>query len=172
MAGNNDPFEFDVAVSFAEDDSEIAEEFIRLLTGKGRNVFRDEYKALNTELGGKDTVDHLVNLYARKARYCLLLISRHYPLKAWTKAERTSAQERAFRDADEYLIPVHLDDIEVPGLSDAAGYHKLHQHSVESIVNWLDGKLAESRRQSGPPPKSHDLRSGNVPSTGDESGGQ
>jgi hypothetical protein len=34
---------------------------------------------------------------------------------------------------------------------------------VESIANLLDHKLAGRHRPSGLPPRSHDLRSGNVP---------
>lgn len=114
---------------------------------------------------GKDLVDHLVNIYGRKARYCVMFISQYYPLKNWTEVERTSAQERAFRDANEYILPLQLDETEVPGIIEPTGYRDLHQHSMESIVNLLEQKLTETKDRSGPPPQSHDLRSGNIPST-------
>jgi hypothetical protein len=160
----NDPFEYDVALSFAREDRAVAEEFASLLASRNIEVFRDEYTSANAELWGKDPVDHLINLYARKARFCVLLISIHYPLKRWTQAERTSAQERALRDADKFILPLRLDDAEVPGIIAAAGYKDLRQHSLESIVEWLEQKLKETKRRSGPPSRSHDLRSGNVPS--------
>jgi hypothetical protein len=97
---NIDPFEYDVALSFAVEDKAVAEEFANLLANRNIKVFRDEYEP--SSMWGKDMIDHLVNIYARKARYCLLLISQYYPLRTWTEAERTSAQERAFRDADEW----------------------------------------------------------------------
>ena len=159
----NDPFEYEVALSFASQDSAVAEEFVRLFASRNINVFRDEYTGF--EIWGKDAVDHFVNLYARKARYCVLLISKHYPLKTWTKAERTFAQERALRDADEYILPIQLDDTVLPGITEPAGYRDLRQHSVERIVNLIEEKLAETKRPAGPPSRSHDLRSGNVPST-------
>jgi hypothetical protein len=157
----NNAFEYDVAISFAEADQTVAEELAGLLNDRNIKVFLDEYKPPD-QWG--DIVDHLVNLYARKARYCVLLISEHYPLKAWTEAERTSAREGALRDAEEYILPLQLDDIDVPGIADAKGYRDLRQHSMESIVNWLQEKLAETKDRSGPPSQSHDLRSGNVPS--------
>ena len=162
----NDPFEFDIAISFASEDTTIGEELARLLTSKNIRVFLDTYTP--AELWGNDVVDHLVNLYARKARYCMLLVSRHYPLKQWTAVERTHAQERALRDAREYILPVQLDDTEVPGITEVSGYTDLRQHSLESIMDLLVGKLVQKKSEAGPPSKSHDLRSGNVHSTSQE----
>jgi hypothetical protein len=161
MTDKRGAFEYDVAISFAEADKAIAEELADRLNDKNIKVFFDEYRP--TDLWGQEVVDHLVNLYARKARYCVLLISEHYPLKAWRRAERTSARERALRDAEEYILPIRLDDRDVPGLTEVKGYKDLRQDSMESIVDLLEGKLDEVRKRSGPPPQSHDLRSGNVP---------
>ena len=97
--------------------------------------------------------------------YFVMFISQYYPLKNWTEVERTSAQERAFRDANEYILPLQVDDTEVPGITEPTGYRDLRQHSMESIVNLLEQKLTETKDRSGPPPQSHDLRSGNIPST-------
>ena len=157
------PFEYDVAISFASEDRTIAEEVVDSLTRKNLKVFRDEYRSGASTLWGKDMVDHLVNVYARKARYCVLLVSQHYPLKTWTRADRSSARERALRDPDVYILPILLDDRQVPGLTEAKGYRDLREHSVESLVTWLDEKLRDSKTGSGPPPESHDLRSGNIP---------
>jgi hypothetical protein len=159
---NSDPFEYDVALSFAGEDRAVAEEFAGLLTNKNLRIFHDEYQA--GAIWGNDLVAHLVNIYARKARYCVIFISQYYPLKTWTEAERVSAGQSAFRDADEYILLVRLDDTEVPGVTEAKGYRDLRQHSMESIVNLLEEKLTKTKGQSGPPPQSHDLRSGNVPS--------
>src|SRR5687768_3512655 len=125
---NYDQFEYDVALSFAGEDRAVAEELGDLLRDKEIEVFYDEYQA--GDLWGRDLVDHLVNIYSRKARYCVMLISQYYPLKKWTEVERTSAQERSFRDAAEYILPIQLDDTEVPGITDAAGYRDLRQHSM------------------------------------------
>jgi hypothetical protein len=166
----DDPFEYDVALSFASEDKSIAEEFGDLLIKQDIKVFYDEYQV--GDLWGKDLVDHLVNIYGRKARYCVMLISQYYPLKKWTELERTSAHERSFRDANEYILPIQLDDTKVPGITETTGYRDLRQHSMESIVNLLEQKLRETKGQSGPPSKSHDLRSGNIPSTHRRSDGK
>lgn len=167
---HHDQFEYDVAISFAGQDKAVAKEFGELLNKKDIEVFYDEYQV--GELWGKDLVDHLVNIYARKARYCVMLISKYYPLKKWTEVERRAAQDRAFRDSNEYILPIQLDDTEVPGITETKRYRDLRQHSMESIVNLLEQNLMQTRSQAGPPPQSHDLRSGNVPSTHRKSDGQ
>ena len=158
-----DPFEYDVAISCASEDRAVAEEFENLLERRKLKVFLDEYRSSDAHLWGKNILDHLVNLYARKARFCVLLISHHYPLQSWTKAERTSVQARALRDPDEYILPVLLDDRVVPGVVQAKAYRDLRQDSVESTVTFLEERVSQSEARSGPPSASHDLRSGNVP---------
>lgn len=162
----NDPFEYDVALSFGKEDRSVAEELKDHFATRHLDVFLSEYEAGATKPWGTDLVEYLVNLYARKARYCVLLLSRHHPLRSWTEAERISVTELALRDADEYILPLQVDDSEVPGAAEAKGYRDLRQESMESIVDWLAGKLHEIQSRSGPPSQSHDLRSGNVPQQG------
>ena len=161
MTDQRDPFEYDLALSYVKVDEAIAVELADLLIARKIKVFLDEYSTPGQ--WGKDLVDHLVNLFARKARYCVLLISRHYPLHSWTTEERNSARELALRDADEYILPIQLDDSDVPGIMEAKGYRDLRQGSLESIVDVLEQKLNEEKSRSRPPSQSHDLRSGNVP---------
>ena len=93
---SQDAFEYDVALSFASQDRGIAEELLRQLQEKNISVFLDEYKP--GDRWGQDMLDHLVSLYSRKARYCVLLISQHYPLQSWIEDKHSAARERSFRD--------------------------------------------------------------------------
>ena len=86
----HNPFEYDVAVSFATDDRAVAEELAGLLAARKMKVLRAEYQPV--ELGGSDFLTYIAEMYRTKAQYCLLLISKHYPLNAWTEAERASAR--------------------------------------------------------------------------------
>ena len=156
-----DQFEYDVALSFAAEDKAIADQIAELLAARDIQVLMDEYQENNP--WEKDFVGHLAELYRTKTRYCVMLISKNYPLRRWTDEERMSAQEHALRDANEYFIPLRLDDMEVQGMEETKGYRDLRQDSMESIVSFLEEKLSETRGQPGPPPQSHDLRSGNLP---------
>lgn len=158
----HDIFEYDVALSFAGEDRVIAGKCAGLLKSAGISVFLDEY--VSARGGGNDTIDHLVNLYSRKARYCVLFLSQHYPLKAWTETERMDAQQRALRDANEYILPLQLDNTQIPGVMQAAGYMDLRQHPMEEVVDLLAQKLAQAKAYARSLPQSHDLRSGSVSS--------
>jgi hypothetical protein len=158
-------FEYDIALSFAGEDRAVAEEFAELLRAKDIKFLLDEFQPAEEDSNKFDT--HLAELYRTKARYCVMLVSQHYPLKTWTETQRVSMQQRVLRDADEYILPIQLDDFEMPGIRETKGYMDLRQHSMESIVSLLEQKLAQTRDRSGPPPQSHDLRSGNVPSAED-----
>jgi hypothetical protein len=124
------------------------------------------------QLGGSDFVTHIAELYRTKAHYCVMLLSQHYPLKRWTQKERTAVQQHALRDANEYILPVQLDDAVVPGAVETAGYQDLRKSSLESMAGLLAQRLSKTQGQSGPPPQSHDLRSGNVPSSVDTTNDQ
>ena len=117
------------------------------------------------KLGGGDFVTHIAELYRTKAYYCVMFISRHYPLQTWTEAERTAAQDHSLREADEYILPIRLDDTEVPGIMEASGFRDLRQTPLEGLVNLVEQKLSEAKGRLGPPSPSHDLRSGHIPSS-------
>jgi hypothetical protein len=138
-------FEYDVALSFAGEDRIIAKGLFNLLINKNIKVFYDEDEA--DDLWGKDLIAHLANLYQNKARFCVMFISKHYPLKRWTNFERQHIQARAFRDTNEYILPIRIDDTEVPGIAETTGYRDIRQHSLESIANILGKKLAKAKGQ-------------------------
>lgn len=161
MHNHSDEFEHEVALSFAGEDREIAEQLGSTLASKGISIFYDEYRP--GVKWGEDMVAHLINICSRKARYCVMLISGHYPLRKWTDEVRRSVQELTMRDAKEYILPVRLDDNEVPGIEAAPEFMDIRSDPLESIATFLKLKLAEREVHPGPPPESHDLRSGNVP---------
>lgn len=155
-------FEYDVALSFAKEDRWIAEKFAGILKARNIEVYSDALE--NAGSTHRDMVLHLAEIIRTKARYCVMFVTQHYPLETWTEAERTYVQEHALRDADEYFLPVRLDDYNVPGIPEPTGYWDLRQQPIENIANALEAKLTQTKGRSGPPAESHDLRSGNVAS--------
>lgn len=145
MSNDQDRFEYDVALSFAGEDRSIVDKFVQLLHAKNITVFYDNDNL--ADLWGKNLIDHLAEIYGKKARFCLMFISQHYPLKKWTNLERTHAQARAFRDPKEYILPIRLDDTDVPGIAETIGYIDLRKHSPESAVSILEQKIAKSKGQ-------------------------
>lgn len=132
-------FEYDLALSFAGEDREVAENLASLLVQDGIRVFYDAYE--KAALWGKDLYQHLQSVYRDKARYCVVFVSAAYSRKLWTKHELRQAQARAFRERQEYILPVRLDDSEIPGLNATTGYIDLRQHTMDELHQVVLQKL-------------------------------
>ena len=135
-----DRFEYDIALSFAGENRAVAEHLAQLLVQDGVRVFYDAYEA--ADLWGKDLYQHLQAIYRDKARYCIVFVSSAYGRKLWTKHELRQAQARAFRENQEYILPVRLDDSEIPGLNATTGYIDLRERTVEELRRVVIEKLS------------------------------
>ena len=136
-------YEFDIAVSFAGEDRDIVENYVSLLKSKGLTVFYD--KENPAKHWGKNLIDEFHEIYTSKALYCVMFISKHYLRKSWTNHERQAAQERALNDKKEYILPIRLDDTEIPGLPSTIGYLDLRELGIDKIASITVDKL---RKQS------------------------
>ncbi|SEM09322.1 toll/interleukin-1 receptor domain-containing protein [Halomonas daqiaonensis] len=117
----NTPYrKYQVALSFAGENRDYVSEVARILRQKRVRVFYDEYETAS--LWGKDLYAHLDDVYRKQAQYCVVFLSQHYAKKLWTNHERESAQARAFDEQNEYILPVKLDEIEIPGIRPTLGY--------------------------------------------------
>lgn len=129
---NSVEFEYDVVISFAGEDRAIAERFAELLKAEGFSVFYDFWN--KADLWGRNLYQHLAEIYSKKGRYCVMFLSAAYAAKAWTKHEMKAAQERAFRENEEYILPVRRDDTSIPGIGETIGYLDLRRDSIEEVA--------------------------------------
>lgn len=132
-------YKYDIALSFAGEDRPQAEALAMALVSRGIRPFYDEFEKHN--LWGKDLIEFLHEVYSKQARYCIILISKHYVAKGWPTHERKSAQERAFIQVGEYILPIRLDNTPVPGLPETIGYIKFSDYSVDELANLVLRKL-------------------------------
>jgi hypothetical protein len=135
----DEPFRYDVTVSFAGEDRPQVERLVRLLRRNGIRVFYDAWE--QGDLWGKDLYQYLDEIYRSAARYCLIFVSEHYVKKAWTRHELRSAQARALSEKAEYLLPIRLDDSELPGLPPTVAYLDARTSSFADICRLLVAKL-------------------------------
>ncbi len=133
--------EYDIVISFAGENRDIAETLARLLKQENISVFYDEFEL--AKLWGKDLYEYLADVYSNKAQYCLMIISEHYSKKAWTNHERQNAQARAFKENREYILPLRVDDTEIPGLPATIGYLNYGDFTPEKIVEIINQKLGK-----------------------------
>lgn len=130
---------YDVALSFAGEDRQVVEEIAARLIVRGYNVFYDKYE--QADLWGKDLYQHLASIYSEQATFCIVFISDSYRQKLWTKHELRYAQARAFRESQEYILPVRLDDTQLPALPETIGYLNLKDIGIDGLVDLLSHKL-------------------------------
>lgn len=132
-------FAYDIALSFAGEDRAIVEKLAVMLTGLGVRVFYDDYEVV--ELWGKDLYQHLQSVYRDSAQYCIIFVSKAYGQKLWTRHELKQAQARAFKESQEYILPVRLDDTEIPGLNATTGYIDLRHRTINELSRVVVQKL-------------------------------
>jgi sugar/nucleoside kinase (ribokinase family) len=134
--------DFDVALSFAGEQREFAQELAAAIKNLGLKVFYDnDYQA---DLWGRNLYDYLFEIYSRRAKYCLIVVSKEYAAKEWTVHERQAAQHRALAErGNAYILPVQYDDSVVPSLPKGVGHLKASD-GAEKIARDLAGRLSKS----------------------------
>lgn len=113
-------YDYDVAISFAGEEREIARSIASGLRDRGFSVFFDEFEP--SALWGSDLGQLLDVIYRKRARYCIALLSKNYRTKIWTRHEFRSALARRIAENPEYILPVRIDDTEMDGLQPTTGY--------------------------------------------------
>jgi|SRR6266478_4619754 len=132
-------YDFEVALSFAGEDRKVADKLAGGLRAVGVRIFYDRYE--QARLWGRDLYHHLQRVYRDKAEYCVILVSKHYAKRLWARHELRQAQARAFKENHEYILPLRLDDTEIPGLNATVGYLDLRQHRIKAVQSLLLQKL-------------------------------
>jgi len=131
---------FDLAISFAGEDRKIAKSLASILKKMDLLVFYDDDEQAN--LIGECLTEYLTDIYKEKSGYCIVLVSRHYVLKRWTRLEWKAAQARAFEEFDcAYILPIRLDNTELPGLLSTIGYLSIQDNTIQEIGKIIHQKV-------------------------------
>jgi hypothetical protein len=157
-------YEFDLALSYAGEDRIFVDRVANILRENGIRVFYDEFEVVN--LWGLDLYTFLDDVYRIKSRYAVVFASEHYLRKMWTSHERQSAQARALQQKESYLLPVRLDNSEVPGLPPSIGYIDGSVRGPEVVAKLLIEKVGRSLATGSSRDEEPPLRG--VPLTPDE----
>jgi TIR domain len=124
---------YDVALSFAGEDRVHALALATHLQDAGYRVFFDRFE----ELWGQDLSVRLQEVYARQSRFCVVFVSASYLRKPWTNHERRIVIDRAMQQEAPYLLPLRLDDTELPGLPGIVAYKDLREESIDNVARAL-----------------------------------
>lgn len=143
MPSNPQKRQYEVVISFAGEDRDHAGRLAELLKRDGFDVFYDKHE--EADLWGKNLYEHLTDIYSKHGKYCVMFLSKHYAEKQWPSLERKAAQARAFKEHEEYILPIRIDDTEIPGILDTVVYEDLRQKTIEEIYRILKKKLSPGK---------------------------
>jgi hypothetical protein len=133
------PESFDVAISFAGTERVYAQRLAEIVRNAGHSVFYDEF--FPEYLWGKNLYVTFDEIFRKRARFCVIFVSKDYKDRAWTNREIQSAQARALNEkGGEYILPIKVDDTELDGMHPTIGYIPLTT-GIEKIGELLIKKL-------------------------------
>jgi hypothetical protein len=108
----------------------------------GFEVFYDGFYP--DQLWGKDLAVFFDEVFRQKARFCVILVSKDYVTRDWTNHERRSAIARMITSkGEEYILPIKIDDVELPGLQPTIGYLSLKDTPIGKAAELLIAKLSK-----------------------------
>jgi len=136
---NQEAYKYDVAISFAGSDRELARVIVSIAEANGLRVFLDEQHLW--ESWGKNLNEYLGEIYDHQSQFCLILISKDYCEKAYTNLERRRALDRALESGVEYILPVRVDDSWLEGLPRSTAYLDLRTMTSIQVGELLVQKV-------------------------------
>ncbi len=129
-----------MAISFAGPQREHAERLATIARDAGFHVFYDNFYP--AQLWGKDLPVFFDDIYRKRSRYCVIFVSAEYTQRMWTNHERQCAIARQIEQrGKEYILPVKVNDAELPGMPSTVGHLALAEHGIDKIGELLIEKL-------------------------------
>ncbi|HKI35192.1 MAG TPA: toll/interleukin-1 receptor domain-containing protein [Gemmataceae bacterium] len=132
--------DFDLLLSFAGTERRYAQAIHAICAANGLRVFLDE--EFQHEIWGANLVEYLDKTYRERGKYCLVLMSKSYRERAYTRVERHAALDRMIEANDPYLLPVTVDGDWIDGLPRSTAYLDLRVHGVIGICEMLMKKIS------------------------------
>ena len=140
---------YDLALSFAGEDRHFAESLSVAFQEREMSVFYDKNE--QHRILGNDVEAYLAPVYRSESRYVVVLLSKMYPKKIWTKFESDQFKERFGENS---VIPIWFNDTP-PGLFDQSrtvgglvfDSSQAMEPQVREITAIISKKLAEQRRE-------------------------
>jgi hypothetical protein len=143
--------EFDFAFSFAGEQRGYVERTVRACQHLGLRVFYD--KDHNNEWWGQNFIREQRSVYSSKARYFVPFISTEYLAKPIPMDEFSAAMMTAVKYGDGYVLPVLIDNAEVPAdlMHPHIHYLRAQDFTPEELATELARKLGVAVEQGQEP---------------------
>jgi TIR domain len=136
---------YDVALSFAGENREYVHQVAQCLVGLSVTVFYDSFEQVN--LWGKDLAEHLGRVYSEDAHFVVMFASRHYATKAWPNHEKQFALSRHLKGEKGRILPVRIDDSEIPGIPPTMSYLDARVLTPEKLAELIRQKVDSEKEE-------------------------
>ena len=133
--------QYDVALSFADEDRDFVEKVYQELIANDVSVFYDFDEDIAVGLWGEDLIETLDRTYRERSKCVVIFVSASYAKKMWTKLERRSALAKALEEEKVYVLPARFDDTKLPGLLPTVAFVDLTKETPRSFAQKIIRKL-------------------------------
>lgn len=133
-------YEYEAAFSFAGEKRNYVEKVANYVEDKGIHVFYDDFQEQEINMWGQNMIDYLQEIFDKKAKYCVMFISKEYAEKAWPNFERQIIQARSMME-NGYLLPVRFDGTDIKGLVSTIKYIDISSIPPEKLGELLIQKI-------------------------------
>lgn len=137
---------FDVGICFSSRQRDAAAKIRQTLRAGGLTVFYDE--DYQHELLGADLNIYLHDMYFRRCRYAIAILSEDFVRSKWSGSLEWRAILTRLQEArGNFLLPYYMDEVEVPGLSSSIGYLRSRTHTPEEFADVVLRKILSQKPQ-------------------------
>lgn len=127
------PYKYAAALTFAGEQREYAEKVAGLIGREGLKVFYDDY--MKSVAWGKNGAAFFQDVYYKESKWCIMFVSEEYVAKKWPSFEAQNAIARQIDQFGNYILPVHFDKTDVPGLPKTLIHLSVPPETSESIAS-------------------------------------
>ncbi|MFI9101125.1 TIR domain-containing protein [Streptomyces fildesensis] len=135
---------YDLAVSFAGEHREYVERTVRSCERLGLRVFYD--RDMNNGWWGKSFIREQREVYSSRTRFFVPFISTEYLAKPIPMDEFSAAMMTAVKQGDGYVLPVLMDDVQVPPdlLHPHIHYLRAKDYSPELLAKQMHARVRQA----------------------------
>ena len=127
-------------ISFAGADRVVASEIYAVLTMAGYRVFYDLEQ--QHRLLGEDLAEYLHDLYLRRSRYAIVVVSDNFLRSNWAgNWEWRAMLARMQSQREPYVLPYLIDEVRLPGLNPTIGFVSVERFRPREFAELVVRKL-------------------------------
>lgn len=134
-------YDYHITLTFSGENRNLVEKINKSLKERGVKTFYD--KDYQAQLWGKRLTKEFEEIYSKKSRYVMPVISENYPEKIWTNFEMDIIRREADNRNGDFILPLRIDNTQIFGIPDDVGYIDLKKEGFEKTIDLIIQKLKE-----------------------------